>query len=173
MTACQCWTGSRGSLRGLWNYERLGTPEWEAGYLYYTRNTGLQNQSPLYRRKGLGGRESLVLDPNRLSADGTVALSGWSVSRDGSHIATMTAASGSDWNEAQVMELRTRRRLPDRLKWLKFTEHRMGAGQPVILLWQVSGTGHQRNLETARHELLLPGPLPPARGSAGRRPAGL
>ena len=108
-------------LTRLWNYERLGTPEWEAGYLYYTRNTGLQNQSPLYRRKGLGGRESLVLDPNRLSPDGTVALSGWSVSRDGSHIAYMTAASGSDWNEAQVMELRTRRRLPDRLKWLKFT----------------------------------------------------
>ena len=93
----------------------------EAGYLYYTRNTGLQNQPPLFRRKGLTGRESLVLDPNRLSADGTVALSGWAVSRDGGYMATMTAASGSDWNEARVMELRTRRHLPDRLRWLKFT----------------------------------------------------
>ncbi len=118
-------------LRQVWNYARIGEPRREAGWIYFTRNSGLQNQAPLVRTRKPGGAESVVLDPNRLSKDGTVALTDFAVSRDGRHLAWMTATGGSDWNEAQVMELRTRRRLPDHLRWLKFTS----------IAWHPDGTG--------------------------------
>jgi prolyl oligopeptidase len=131
LRGCEALPALEKRLRQVWNYARIGEPRREAGWIYYTRNSGLQNQAPLVRIRKPGDPESLVLDPNRLSKDGTVALTDYAVSRDGRYLAWMTATSGSDWNEAHVMELRTRRRLPDRLQWLKFTS----------IAWHPDGSG--------------------------------
>jgi prolyl oligopeptidase len=108
-------------LTKLWNYERYGAPYKEGGRYFFTKNNGLQNQSVLYTSDSLGGEPRVLIDPNTLSADGTVALAGTAVSRDGKMIAYGTAASGSDWNEWKVRDVATGQDLPDQLKWVKFS----------------------------------------------------
>jgi prolyl oligopeptidase len=74
-------------------------PYKEGGRYFYSRNDGLQNQAVLYTMKTLNDQPRLLLDPNTLATDGTVALAGTAVSPNGKHLAYGTAASGSDWNE--------------------------------------------------------------------------
>lgn len=105
----------------LWNYERYGTPFKEGNNYFYSRNSGLQNQSVLYTVTSLDGQPTLLLDPNKLSSDGTVALSGVSVSNDGKLIAYSLSASGSDWQEWKVREVETGKDLSDGIKWVKFS----------------------------------------------------
>ncbi len=108
-------------LTKLWNYARMSTPE-KNGELYcYLKNDGLQNQGVLYCRKGLEGEEKVLLDPNKLSEDGTVALSGWRISEDGKYLAYKIARSGSDWNEIYVKNIETNEMLADHVKWVKFS----------------------------------------------------
>ena len=108
-------------LTKLWNYERYSVPYKEGGRYFYSRNDGLQNQSVLYTMKSLGDEPRMLLDPNKLAADGTVALAGTAVSRDGKYLAYGTAASGSDWNEWKVRDIETGKDLDDHLKWVKFS----------------------------------------------------
>ena len=108
-------------LTKLWNYERFSVPYKESGRYFYSRNDGLQNQSVLYTMKSLADEPRLLLDPNTLAADGTVALSGSAVSPDGKYLAYGTAASGSDWNEWKVRDIDTGKDLEDHLKWVKFS----------------------------------------------------
>ena len=108
-------------LTKLWNYERFSVPYKESGRYFYSRNDGLQNQSVLYTMKSLSDEPRLLLDPNTLAADGTVALSGTAVSPDGKYLAYGTAASGSDWNEWKVRDIDTGKDLDDHLKWVKFS----------------------------------------------------
>lgn len=108
-------------LTKLWNFERYGVPYKESGRYFYSRNDGLQNQSVLYTMKSLDEAPRMLLDPNTLAADGTVALSGTSVSPDGKYLAYGTAASGSDWNEWKVRDIDTGRDLEDHIKWVKFS----------------------------------------------------
>jgi prolyl oligopeptidase len=108
-------------LTRLWNYERYSVPYKESGRYFYSRNDGLQNQSVLYTMKSLGDQPRLLLDPNTLAADGTVALAGSAVSPDGKYLAYGTAASGSDWNEWKVRDIDTGKDLDDHLKWVKFS----------------------------------------------------
>lgn len=105
----------------LWNYERYGTPFKEGNNYFYARNSGLQNQSVLYTVTSLDGQPTLLLDPNKLSSDGTVALSGTSVSNDGKLMAYSLSASGSDWQEWKVRDVGTGKDLSDNLKWVKFS----------------------------------------------------
>ena len=105
----------------LWNYERYGTPFKEGDNYFYFRNSGLQNQSVLYTVTSLDGQPTLLLDPNKLSSDGTVALSGSSVSNDGKLMAYSLSASGSDWQEWKVREVETGKDLSDNIKWVKFS----------------------------------------------------
>jgi prolyl oligopeptidase len=111
----------RQRLTQLWNYERYSTPFREGGRYFYSRNDGLQNQSVLYTVKTLSGEPRMLLDPNTLAADGTVALSGLEVSPDGKLLAYGIAASGSDWNEWKVRDIDTGKDLPDHIKWVKFS----------------------------------------------------
>src|SRR5205823_984811 len=74
-------------LTELWNYERYSPPAKEGGRYFFTKNDGLQNQAPLYVLDRLDGTPRLLLDPNTLSKDGTVSLSGWAVSHDGKLLA--------------------------------------------------------------------------------------
>jgi prolyl oligopeptidase len=111
----------RKRLKELWNYERYGVPIERAGRYFFTRNDGLQNQNVLYRVESLEGQPKVVLDPNTLSQDGTVALTGFSVSEDGKLLAYGLSSAGSDWQEWKVREVETGRDLSDHLKWIKFS----------------------------------------------------
>lgn len=111
----------RDRLEELWNYERFGLPRVRHGKYFFTRNDGLQNQSVLYVADGPHGEPRLLLDPNKLSADGTVALSDWVVSDDGKWIAYSLAAAGSDWNDWRVLNVATGENTDDHLKWVKFS----------------------------------------------------
>jgi len=105
----------------LWNYEKYGVPFKEGNRYFYSRNSGLQNQSVLYTVTSLDGQPKLVLDPNTLSSDGTVALSGMQVSNGGKLLAYSLSASGSDWQEWKVRDVDTGQDLSDDLKWVKFS----------------------------------------------------
>ena len=108
-------------LTAIWNYPRFGTPFKEGGRYFFSKNDGLQNQSVLYTQQSLAGAPATLLDPNTLSEDGTVALSGLAVSRDGKYLAYSTSASGSDWQEFRVRDIATAKDLPDHLRWVKFS----------------------------------------------------
>lgn len=108
-------------LTRLWNYEKYGIPFKEGNRYFYTRNSGLQNQSVLYTVPTLDAKPQVLLDPNTLSTDGTVALSGLSVSDDGKLMAYSLSASGSDWQDWKVREVETGKDLADHLKWVKFS----------------------------------------------------
>lgn len=112
----------RQRLTKLWNYERYTVPYKEGGRYFYSRNDGLQPQSVLYTMKKLGDKPRVLLDPNTLAADGTVALAGVAISPDGKLMAYGTAASGSDWNEWKVRDIETGKDLDDHLKWVKFSQ---------------------------------------------------
>jgi prolyl oligopeptidase len=108
-------------LTQLWNYARYSAPFKEGGRYFYFQNTGLQNQNVLYVQDGRNARPRVLLDPNVLSPDGTVALSGQAASDDGHYLAYSLSASGSDWQELHVRDVNDARDLPDTVKWVKFS----------------------------------------------------
>jgi prolyl oligopeptidase len=114
-------TAIKARLTKLWNYEKYEIPFKEGNRYFYTRNSGLQNQAVLYTVTALDAQPQMVLDPNTLSADGTVALSGMQVSPDGKLLAYSLSASGSDWQEWKVRDVETSKDLSDHLKWVKFS----------------------------------------------------
>lgn len=105
----------------LWNYARAQAPHPRGGRYFQLRNSGLQNQDVLLVFDSLDGEGRVLLDPNLLSKDGTVALTGWSVSPDGRWLAYATSASGSDWLTWQVRDVLTGQDMPDRIEWSKFS----------------------------------------------------
>ncbi len=97
----------RERLTKLWNYERFSVPHQEGGRYFYEHNDGLQNQNVLLVAESLHGDPRVLLDPNTLSTDGTVALAGTAVSENGKLMAYGIATSGSDWNEWHVRDIDT------------------------------------------------------------------
>ncbi len=108
-------------LTELMNYPKYSTPFKEAGKYFFFKNDGLQNQNVLYMTETLDGEPKVVLDPNKLSEDGTVAYSGGDISKDGKYIAYKIARSGSDWNEIYVKNIETGEMLEDHIMWVKFS----------------------------------------------------
>ncbi|MBK1832537.1 prolyl oligopeptidase family serine peptidase [Roseibacillus ishigakijimensis] len=108
-------------LTELWNYERYGLPYREGGRYFFSKNDGLQNQSVLYTCSDLKEEPRVLLDPNQLSEDGTVALSGYSVSPNGDYLAYAISKAGSDWKEWKVRQVSTGEDLEDHLEWSKFS----------------------------------------------------
>ncbi len=106
-------------LTKAWDFERFGLPFKEGGRYFFTKNDGLQNQSGLYVADTLDAKPRVLLDPNKLSKDGTVALTGTVVSRDGSYMAYGVAEAGSDWQEWRVRNVKTGKDVSDRIKWGK------------------------------------------------------
>ncbi len=113
----------RQRLTALNNYKKSGLPHKEKdGKYYYYENDGLQNQSVLYRADSIGGDAEVFLDPNKLSDNGTVALTGVFPSPDGKYTAYTISRNGSDWTEIYVMNTATKELLDDHIEWAKFTE---------------------------------------------------
>ena len=108
-------------LTKIWDYPKFGVPYKEGGRYFFSKNDGLQNQSVLYTQRALGDAPAVLLDPNTLSEDGTVALSATAVSPDGKYLAYATSASGSDWQEFHVRDIATGKDLPDHVRWVKFS----------------------------------------------------
>jgi prolyl oligopeptidase len=112
----------RARLDLLYNFAKYTPPFRRAGYLFYRKNSGLQNQSVLYVQKGLAGTPRVLLDPNTLSADGTSQLATYSISKDGKYLGYTVSKGGSDWQEGHVIEIATGKVLADHLIWLKFAD---------------------------------------------------
>ena len=108
-------------LTQLTNYEKIGTPFKKNGKYYFYKNDGLQNQNVLYVKEALDGEAKVLLDPNKLSDDGTVALNGISFSKDGKYMAYAISRSGSDWIEIYVIDLATCELTNDHILWAKFS----------------------------------------------------
>lgn len=109
-------------LTALNNYHKHGVPfKRKDGKYYFYENDGLRNQSILYRMDSIGSTPEVFLDPNTLSDDGTVALTGVFFSNDNRYAAYTISRSGSDWSEIYVMDARTKELLPDHIEWAKFT----------------------------------------------------
>ena len=111
----------RERLTQLWDYEKYGVPHREGKRYFFSKNDGLQNQSVLYTSDSLRDKPRVLLDPNQLSPDGTIALVGYSISDDGNLMAYGLSASGSDWMEWKVRDVATGKDLDDVLKWIKFS----------------------------------------------------
>ena len=86
-------------LTELFDFEKYSTPFTRGRYTYYFRNSGLQNQSALYRESPGSVAPELFIDPNTFSADGTTSMSGLSFSSDGSMVAYNLSEGGSDWQK--------------------------------------------------------------------------
>jgi prolyl oligopeptidase len=120
-------------LTELWDYERYGLPSREGPWYVFSRNEGLQNQPVIYRARDLEATPEVLLDPNTLSEDGTVALApgGLAFTDDGRYLAWASSSGGSDWRTWRVREVATGEDRPDLVEWSKFS----GAG------WKKDGSG--------------------------------
>jgi prolyl oligopeptidase len=108
-------------LEQIYNYPKYSAPFRKGKYYIYTKNNGLQNQSVYYIQKGLDGKPEVLIDPNKLSADGTVRLTSINFSKDAKYLAYGISRGGSDWREFYVMEVATRKLLSDHVTWGKFS----------------------------------------------------
>ena len=108
-------------LTELWDYERVGPPARYGEWFIYSRNDGLQNQAVIVKARALDAEPIVLLDPNTLSTDGTVALSAMSVSEDGRYLAYALSQSGSDWMTWRVRDVDSCVDLPDEVPWSKFS----------------------------------------------------
>ncbi len=108
-------------LTEIWNYPKYSSPNKEGEFYYFFKNDGLQNQSLLYKIKNLEDEPILVLDPNKLSEDGTSSLGGMSFNSSGNKLAYNVSEGGSDWRTAVVLDLETGELLDDKIEWIKFS----------------------------------------------------
>ena len=110
-------------LTALWNYPRVGLPEIaDNGAMFYSRNSGLQRQSPIYMRAPGSTTASVVLDPNVISVDGSVSVGQWAPSPDGSLLAYTLSEGGADWQTVKVRTVATGSDLSDEVRWMRFSD---------------------------------------------------
>ena len=118
-------------MTALWNYEKYTIPFHEGGRYFFSKNTGLHNQNVFFTGASLPGESKVLIDPNTLSKDGTVAISGMDVTDDGKLLAYGVSVAGSDWQEWKVRDIETGKDLNDDIQWVKFSR---GS-------WKKDGTG--------------------------------
>ena len=123
--------GIEARLKELWDYERYSVPTKEGARYFFNKNSGLQNQSVIYTTEDFAKAPRELIDPNALSKDGTVALSGSAVSDDAKSFAYGLETAGSDWQRWKVRDVATGKDQPDDLDWVKFS----GAS------WRKDGSG--------------------------------
>ena len=123
----------------LSDYERYSAPSQKGPYFFFSKNSGLQNQSVLFIQKGFDGAPEVLIDPNAWSADGTVRLTEFAVSKDAKYAVYGVSRSGSDWQEYKVLELASKRTLDDTISWVKVSD----------AAWQGDGFYYSRYPEPA------------------------
>ena len=108
-------------LEEMWNYTKYSSPFKEGDYYYFYKNDGLQNQNVLYRQIGLKGTPEVFIDANSMSKDGTIVPGVPSFTKSAKYCAYLLSSSGSDWQEAYIMDVKTKHLLSDKLQWIKFS----------------------------------------------------
>ncbi len=108
-------------MENLFNYEKCSSPKVMGKYFFMLKNNGLQNQDVLYVTESLSEEAVLLIDPNSFSADGTVAMGDFTLSKDERYLALQISSGGSDWNKILIMDMKTRQLLSDTLDWVKFS----------------------------------------------------
>ncbi len=108
-------------LEEMWNYAKYSSPFKEGDYYYFYKNDGLQNQSVLYRQKGLTGTPEIFIDPNTMSKDGTAAIGTPAFSKNKKYAVYLEAQAGSDWQQAHVMNVSDKKLLNDKVDYIKFS----------------------------------------------------
>jgi prolyl oligopeptidase len=115
----------RDRLTAMWNYPRVSLPWREGGRLFFTKNTGLQKQSPYYTTRGASAADvagaALVLDPNEISKDGSTSLSMFAPDPTGTYVAYGLSEGGADWRSVRVRRLADGRDLDDRVDWIRYS----------------------------------------------------
>ncbi len=119
-------------MRELFDHERMGVPRKAGTSYFYTRNTGLQNQSTLWVREGMADQARLLIDPNGWAADGATALAEWTPSDDGRFLAYAVQDGGTDWRIVRVIDVTSGRTLSDEIRWVKYSES---------VAWKGDGSG--------------------------------
>lgn len=118
---CAEWKKINEKLTKLWNYPKYTCPSREGDYYYFYKNTGLQNQSVLYQQKTLDSEPTEFLDPNKLSEDGTIALTKTAFSDNGKFLAYGLSESGSDWVKIKIKNVETQSDFEEILEKIKFS----------------------------------------------------
>ncbi|HEY4151358.1 MAG TPA: prolyl oligopeptidase family serine peptidase [Chitinophagaceae bacterium] len=110
----------RKRYKEILNYAKFSGIGKVGDYILFTKNDGLQNQAVYYIQHGMDGAPEVLLDPNALSADGSISVDIDGFSNDKKYMAYHTNKGGSDWQTMYIMDLATHKNLPDELDWLKF-----------------------------------------------------
>ncbi len=113
--------GIAAAFRKLYNYPKNGTPFRYGKHWFIYRNSGLQTQFVLYVRDSESGPERVFFDPNTLSKDGSIQVTGISFSHDGTLFAYATATGGADWQTWHVKAVPSGHDLPESIAWSKYS----------------------------------------------------
>jgi prolyl oligopeptidase len=140
-------------LTQLYNYPKYSAPTRRGDYFFYTKNDGLQNQSVWYRQKGLDGTPEVLLDPNKLSADGTTRLGQFSLSKDGSYLGYGVSQGGSDWNDVYVMDVSSKQLHPDHLEWVKVSGVSWQGNGFYYSRYPAPEKGHELTTKNENHQV--------------------
>ena len=136
----------------LWNYEKITAPFKEGSFTYFYKNNGLQNQSVLYR-KDAKGTESVFLDPNTFSKDGTTSLDNVSFSHDGSLVAYSISEAGSDWRKVIFLNAQTNTKIADELVDVKFSRLAWKGNEGIYYSSYDKPKGSELSAKTDQHKL--------------------
>ena len=140
-------------LETLYNYPKLSAPFRRGENYFFTKNDGLQNQSVYYMQKGLTGTPEVLIDPNKLSTDGTSSLSAFSLSKDGKYLGYGISRGGSDWREYHVMEVATRKTLPDTVQWVKSSGLSWAGNGFYYSRYPAPEKGHELSTKNENHQV--------------------
>jgi prolyl oligopeptidase len=127
-------------VKQLSDYPKYSSPSRKGPYYFFSKNEGLQDQSVLYIQKGLDGTPEVLIDPNTWEGGGTTRLAGFAPSADAKYAVYGISKSGSDWQQYKVMELATKKTLPDTLDWVKVSG----------IAWHADGFYYSRYPEPAK-----------------------
>jgi len=139
-------------LTKIWNYEKYTIPTTEGGYLYFSKNNGLQNQFVIYRQKA-NEEPEVFLDPNTFSADGTTSLGEIEFSDDGSKVAYSISEGGSDWRKVIIMDAASKTIIGDTLKDIKFSEFSWQGNEGFYYSSYDKPEGSQLSAKSDHHKL--------------------
>ena len=140
-------------LEEINNYPKYSSPSRKDEFFYFSKNSGLQNQSVLYRQKGMNGTPEEVLDPNKFSKEGTTSLAAFALSKDGRYAVVGKSAGGSDWRTFFVMDMNTLTYLPDSLAWVKVSGASWLGNGFFYSRYPSTGVGKELSTKNENHQV--------------------